>query len=271
MHAHPAFGEALRNPNALKSAENPATRHPSPKWRRCCAVPLFLLVALLPLRSYAMQPDNITQAEMSLIPPYCKDANTFGYGGTADNMSPNAPKWVALMGTGFWAIHHYCWALITLIRVQKPTTPAMIRLGARKEALGDLGFVVAHSPHDFVMLPEIYTKAGQVELDLDKPRDAEASFAKARALKPDYWPAYFHWAEYLKASGHKAQAKALVEEGLSYSPDAKALQGLFKALGGDPKSVPSRNAGVAATGASSAANESTSTSDRGRRSAKSAD
>jgi len=200
-----------------------------------------MILALLPLRSYAMQPDNITPAEMALIPPYCKDANTFGYGGTADNMSPNAPKWVSLMGTGFWAIHHYCWALITLMRAQKPTTPAMVRLGARQEALGDLGFVVAHSPHDFIMLPEILTKAGQVQLDLDKPRDAEVSFAKARALKRDYWPAYFHWAEYLKASGQKAQAKALVEEGLSYSPDAKALQALLKALGGDPKSVPRRD------------------------------
>lgn len=271
MDAHPAFELAFSDANALKSPDNRATGHPAPKWPAWCAAALFLFVALLPIESHAMQPDNITQAEMSLIPPYCKDANTFGYGGTADNMSPNAPKWVALMGTGFWAIHHYCWALITLMRVQKPTTPPMVRLGARKEALGDLGFVVAHSPHDFVMLPEIYTKAGQVELDLDKPRDAEASFAKARALKRDYWPAYFHWAEYLKASGQKAQAKALVEEGLSYSPDAKALQGLFKALGGDPKSVPSRNGGVAATETSNGAYESTSPSHRGSSSAKSAD
>jgi tetratricopeptide (TPR) repeat protein len=233
---------------------------------------LFVVIlALLPIPVYAMQPYNITQAEMALVPAYCKDANTFGYGGTADNMSPNAPKWVALMGTGFWAIHHYCWALITLMRVQKSSTPPVIKTGARREALGDLGYVIEHSPPDFIMLPEIFTKKGQIELNLDSPRDAEASFAKARALKPDYWPAYFHWAEYLKASGHKAQAKVLVEEGLSYTPDAKALQGLFKALGGDPKSVPSRSAGAAAAGISSAVNESTSTSDRGGRSSKSAD
>jgi hypothetical protein len=228
--------------------------------RNRCITVVIASFAFLPFSSQAMQPDNITQAEMMLIPAYCKDANTFGYGGTADNMSPNAPKWVALMGPGFWAIHHYCWALITLMRAEKPTTSAMIKLGARQEALGDLGFVVGHSPRDFIMLPEIYTKMGQVELDLKRLRDAETSFAKARMAKADYWPAYFHWAQYLKGAGQKAQAKALVAEGLSYSPGAKPLQELFKLLGGDPKSVKARDTGSASNEAANTGTQSSSPS-----------
>jgi len=174
---------------------------------------------------------------MALIPAYCKDANTFGYGGTADNMSPNAPKWVAMMGKGFWAIHHYCWAQITLIRIQGPLVSPMTKKGGREEALGDLGYVIQNSPPDFILLPEIYTKMGQVQLDLKRPAEANASYARARALKPDYWPAYFHWAWYLRSVGRKADARQLVEEGLSYNPESAQLQRLLTELGGDPKMV----------------------------------
>jgi tetratricopeptide (TPR) repeat protein len=185
----------------------------------------------------ANKPDNITEAEMALIPAYCKDANTFGYGGTADSMSPNAPKWVAMMGKGFWSIHHYCWALINLMRIQSPTAPPNVKQFVRETALGDLDYVIQNSPTDFILLPEIFTKKGQIQLDLKDPVAANASFAKARSIKPDYWPAYTRWARYLQFIGQKADAKQLAEEGLSYSPDSIALRELLTELGGDPKTV----------------------------------
>jgi tetratricopeptide (TPR) repeat protein len=200
-------------------------------------VVVAIVAAVCSMSASAMKPDNITAAEMALIPAYCKDANTFGYGGTPDTMSPNAPKWVAMMGKGFWAVHHYCWAQINLMRVQGPSVPQMIKQGTREAALGDLGYVIEHSPPDFILLPEIYTKMGQVQLELKRPSAANTSFAKARSLKPDYWPAYFHWAWYLQSVGQKANAKQLVEEGLSYAPDSKSLQKLLTDLGGDPKMV----------------------------------
>jgi len=189
------------------------------------------------MSAVAQLPPNITTAEMALIPAYCKDANSFGYGGTSDSMSPNAPKWVAMMGRGFWAVHHYCWAQIRLLRIQGPSTPQVIKQGMRELAVGDLNYVIEHSPPDFILLPEIYTKMGQVQLDLKQPANADASFAKARALKPDYWPAYFHWAWYLQNAGQKATAKQVVEEGLSYAPESKSLRVLLTDLGGDPNTV----------------------------------
>ncbi len=113
------------------------------------------------------KPPYITDAEMALIPAYCKDANTFGgYGGTEDSMSPNAPKWVAAMGKGFWAIHHYCWALINLMRLQSPSVPPNVKAFERQTALDDMGYVIQNSPSDFILLPEIYTKMGEIQLDL---------------------------------------------------------------------------------------------------------
>jgi tetratricopeptide (TPR) repeat protein len=209
------------------------------------AIALIALAALAGPAA-AMKPDNISDAEMALIPPYCPDANTFGYGGAEYNSSPNAPKWVAIMGKTFWAIHHYCWALINLSRVERTAvgpsvrdgSAAMIRRATREAAVDDLFFVVEHGSRDSVVMPEIFTKIGEVQLSLGRIREADEAYAEARSLRRDYWPAYYQWAEYLNRSGKKAEARKLAEEGLSYAPTSKSLRLLFTTLGGDPDSVP---------------------------------
>jgi len=188
----------------------------------------------------AGKPDNVTEAEMAVLPPYCPDTQTFKYGNATSNPSPNAPKWVGLMGNGFWAMHHYCWALINLSRAQKPSIPANIRDAMRGYAIDDMKYVLLNTEPDFVLSPEIYTKIGDVELALNRPVEARSAYANARSLKPDYWPAYLNWAEYLRRSGDKAKARELVEEGLSYAPNAKSLSRLLIELGGNPSTVRTR-------------------------------
>jgi hypothetical protein len=65
-------------------------------------------------------------------------------------------------------------------------------------------------------------------------------FAEARALKPDYWPGYSHWADFLMRSGQKAEAKQLVRSGLEHNPDAKTLREQYRLLGGNPSEIVSR-------------------------------
>lgn len=188
----------------------------------------------------AGKPDNVTEAEMAVLPPYCPDTQTFKYGNASSNPSPNAPKWVGLMGNGFWTMHHYCWALINLSRAQKPSIPANIRDSMREYAIEDMKYVLQNTEPDFVLSPEIYTKIGDVELALKRTSAANSSYAKARSLKPDYWPAYLNWAEYLRRAGEKAKAREVVEEGLSYAPNAKTLSRLLVELGGDPSKIRTR-------------------------------
>jgi hypothetical protein len=204
-----------------------------------CRTALVIVLALLlahPLPALA-QPDNITSVEIALLPQYCADAQTFnGWGSQEYNRSPNAPKWLAVMGTGFWAMHHYCWALIRLARI-KSSMPPVIQNGHREAALADLYFVVRNTSPDFVMLPEIYTKIGEVNLSLREEGAADEAFARARALKPDYWPAYSRWADHLIVVGQKAKARAVVEDGLAHAPTSTTLQRMYRELGGNPANV----------------------------------
>jgi len=202
----------------------------------CC------LLLLLCTSAFAGKPENITEAEMALLPQYCPDTFGFKYGDAYFNTSPNAPEWVGLMGKSFWAMHHYCWALINLGRAQKPSMSAMQRQATREYAISDMQYVIENSTPDFIMLPEIFTKKGEVLLTLKRPLEARDAFAKARELKPDYWPPYFQWGGYLMRAGQKNEAREVVEAGLSFAPQSKALRGLLVELGGNPATIKPRPA-----------------------------
>ena len=104
--------------------------------------------------------------------------------------------------------------------------------------LGISGMWVKNTDDSFILLPEIMTRIGSTYILLGDPKNASEAFAKARAVKPDYWPAYTHWAEYLQAKGAKKEAMELVKIGLQYAPNAKVLLSLFRTLGGKPGDIP---------------------------------
>jgi hypothetical protein len=186
----------------------------------------------------AGKPDNVTNAEMVLLPRYCPDTMGFNYGDATWNTSPNAAKWVAMMGHGFWAVHHHCWALIKFHRAERATMDSGQKLAYRESALGDFWYVVKNTNSDFVLLPEIFTWIGRTEILLGHPSNAGEAFARARASKADYWPAYSYWAEFLVTAGHRADAMAIVKAGLQQAPNAKPLLDLFGRLGGKPADIP---------------------------------
>lgn len=181
-------------------------------------------------------PGNITEAEIKLLPSYCPDTQVFADGDA--RTTPRGKYWISRMGPTFGAMHHYCWGLINMSRSRRAGVPENERRQQWETARGDFLYVVKHSTPDFILLPEIYTRIGEVELLLKNPDRAKEAFAKARALKPDYWPAYSHWAEFLMKIGRRPEALKIVGAGLVYSPDAKVLLEQFRLLGGKASDIP---------------------------------
>ena len=89
------------------------------------------------------------------------------------------------------------------------------------------------------MLPEVYTKIGDVHVLLSNISEAFLAYEKARTLKPDYWPAYTQWTDVLTKSGQKEEAKRLLKLGLQYAPGTRALLDRYRALGGKPSEIES--------------------------------
>lgn len=198
---------------------------------------LGVLLIVLPEMAAANKPENITEAEMKLLPRYCPDTMGFNYGDAYTNTSPRAGRWVALMGKSFWAMHHYCWAQINLPRALRSGVSPQFKRGTLEGVRSDYQFVIAHTSADFIMLPEILTRLGEVELMLANPNGADNAFMRAREIKPDYWPAYSHWAEFLIRSGKRAEAKKLLQTGLEYTPTAKVLLEQYRMVGGKQSEI----------------------------------
>lgn len=163
----------------------------------------------------------ITASEWKMLPEYCIDTQGYKYG---KGGSPNSAKWEALLGSTFWSLHHYCLAIVKFNRAQRFGTPGVQRRGQLASALGDFQYVIGHMPPAYVLAPEIFTYVGRTLLLLGQPKEAEEAFAKARAAKPDYWPAYSWWASFLASHGQPEKAKAVAKEGLSHAPNSKTLQ-----------------------------------------------
>ena len=192
------------------------------------------IVGLSPA-AWALKPDNITATEMAMLPRYCPDSQTFKELNQVQ-YSPETRKWVDAMGVGFFHVHHYCWARINYQRAQRMTK--YLRDFKLQEVHGDLLYVINNASPDFILLPEVYTWLGRTDTQLDLSREADQAFEKARSLKPDYWPAYFHWAEWLRSKGKRAEALQMVGTGLQYAPSSRPLLLLYKDLGGKPADIP---------------------------------
>lgn len=200
---------------------------------------IFYLTLLFSSSANAGKPEEWTAAEVNMAAPYCIDTMGFGYGDSSYNTSPRASHWVSIMGRSFWAMHHYCWALINLNRAQRASMPSREKRHLRETAVGDLRYVVNHSARDFIMLPEIFTTLGNTYLLLGDVRNAERSFKSAIGARPDYWPPYARWAEYLLIRGNfREEARSVVREGLTHVPGSKTLLGLWRELGGGPLPSP---------------------------------
>lgn len=216
-----------------------------------------LLLTLFAGASCAQSLKDITDGELALLPPFCYDAQFIRYGDKISNRSPRASYWESLMGQSFWAIHHYCWAKINQRRIFAPGTDPKYRIGLLGGVIGDLGYVIKNSPPDFIMLPEIYSSLGEVELLRKNPAAANDHFSTARKLKPSYPPPYQMWSEYLVSIGKKDEAKAHLKTGLEHNSAAVSLQALYKKLGGDPSTIVPVDPPAASTPAASQASAET--------------
>lgn len=199
---------------------------------------------IIALPAQAGHPADKTEAEMAMVPAYCRDTMAWaGYGDASHNTSPRAGHWIALMGNNFWNMHHYCWAQVNRMRATRSGVRPDVRKSLLEGVVADYVYSIDKAPKDFILAPEILTRLGEVYLMLGKTEQADKAFAQAREKKLDYWPAYSRWSEHLMASGRRAEAKALVKSGLEYAPKAKVLQEQYRILGGKlseivPKPLP---------------------------------
>lgn len=182
-----------------------------------------------------------TDADWALLPEWCIDTMDGPYGSPrfgADtgpvgrNKSPRSDYWTGIFGSSFWALHHFCRALYAerhAIQTAKSNTE---RHSALHAAILDYLYVIKNSSEEMPLMPEVYFRAGALYLRIGDRERASESFAAARRIKPDYWPAYTRWAEELISLRLFDTARKLVDTGLLFAPDQPQLIAMKQRLAG---------------------------------------
>ncbi len=201
--------------------------HPLYRAALLCLIALFFCSS-----SYAQRPLGVTAGEMARLPEYCAQSQSFAVGGFAEGPLLSQKPWIALMGHGFWAIHHYCWALINANRAAAAGVAPSLREHLLTRALGDCNYVIQNTPQNFVLLPEIFLRMGEYYEQLDKPGDAIQHYDRSLQAKPDYWPAYLRISELQFKLGNRLAAEKALRNGLKAIPARPELQAALDRLVG---------------------------------------
>lgn len=173
---------------------------------------------------FATTPQNISAAEVSRLPEYCPNTQSFpSQVGVPDAPSSTQKRWLSLMGSTFWHMHHYCWALISANRSEEIGLAPNQRVSLLNSAISDVNYVLERAPADFPLLPELLYRVGQYHLKAGRQVESMSHFNKSRTVKPDYWPPYIELAKISAALGKQQDAVAVLEEGLKLMPDQPQL------------------------------------------------
>jgi len=120
-------------------------------------------------------------------------------------------------------MHHYCWGLMKTNRAILLVRTQQMRNFYLGSSIAEFNYVIRNALPDFKLLPEILTKKGENLIRLDRGPQGIVELQRAIELKPDYWPPYAAMSDYYTKIGDLAKAREWLEEGLSASPNTKAL------------------------------------------------
>jgi len=162
--------------------------------------------------------------EVSQVPRYCIYTQYFNAAVPGANDKAEIQRWYLIMGPSFNAVHHYCWGLMKTNRALFLVSTRQLRTFYLTDAIAEFDYVINRVPPEFKLLPEILTKKGENLIRLDKGPQGVRELERAIELRPDYWPPYVALSDYYATIGDRASARKWLEQGLSTTPDVKALK-----------------------------------------------
>jgi tetratricopeptide (TPR) repeat protein len=193
---------------------------------------LAMALLLATLSALGQDQGRYGPQEIALLPAYCR-TNKFISSEPGNPYVAEQQHWERVLGSRpYSAIHHYCWAQMTVNRARMTARSKKERLSILNTSLGDFDYVLRYTSPEFVLLPEILFKRAEVMLELGRFPEANANLLRAIEVKPDYWPPYAALSDHYRNLGETQKAREWLDKGLAASPGSKTLQQRLAELGG---------------------------------------
>lgn len=197
---------------------------------RCSSSGAILVTALLFFSGSASAGYAMTERDLQLLPPYCRQLS-------AGHYEPAVSFPAGMPNAG-----HYCHGLKSIARATAQATNRHEIQENLQAAVGEFRYVLGHtevSPEYSPYLAMVKTDLGRAYDRLGKIADSSREFMEAIRLKPDYVAAYIGLIDFYRKLGNREDALKTASEGLTHAPESKTLQRRYRELGGKlPYPVP---------------------------------
>ncbi len=160
-----------------------------------------------------------------MTPDWCEAAVSGRLRADQDKDQAIRAKLYGLEKSGCRGYQRYCSALVTSGRALlfEGETPETQR-AQLMAAAGDYGYVLANSRKECSLLPDTYTKLGEIQTRLGQFKEGEESFAKAIKIKGGHAPAFVGLSDLYENQGNIDKAIAALQAGLKANPTSTMLK-----------------------------------------------
>ena len=162
-----------------------------------------------------------TNEELAALPRWCHATRGFS---ELPGPGNSFKDYMARYGPGWSHVHHYCWALTSIMRYDRFGNSRQAKAGYAMSALGDIRYVLNRVEPDFVLWADIVNKKTRL---LIRERELDQAMASARemlAAYPERADSYGLMAEVLFEVGRRGDARKILEEGETKVKDPERLE-----------------------------------------------
>ncbi len=171
--------------------------------------------------SYARVGGEYTKAELATLPKWCHSTQSF----TQESQTRRTyDDYVARYGQGWTHLHHYCWALVAMMRYDRINNTAQDRRGYAASALADMRYVLDRTQPDFVLWFEIVSKRTRLLIRERIFDQALESANSALAAFPNRADSHGLKAEVLLETGRRGEAKKVLDDAKTVVADSDRLE-----------------------------------------------
>src|SRR5262249_43283781 len=126
--------------------------------KQAMAIIAGILAFAAPLQPRAQRFNTYNPRDLALLPTYCKYTQYFRDQVPGGNNPAEIQKWMVRTKGAFNSMHHYCWGLMLQNEAKLFTRDPQRKRSNWAGSINEFDYVIEHSPPDFVLLPEIFTK-----------------------------------------------------------------------------------------------------------------
>jgi len=155
---------------------------------------------------------------LALLPDICKDIQ-----GMPTYVGPRGDYWRSVAGNVLEHAHHYCRGMRDLLFLRTVQIKPEHRRLLWDRAAGEMMYMIKNVPPNNPMQPEFWLHYGFAKMNFGDLAEAQRAFEQSRTLKPDYWPAYTFWADFLINNRQFDEARSVIELGLKQLPESPQL------------------------------------------------